>query len=63
MKTVLVSLPEGVYEIIEKELIGKLGESKSEVVRTLVATKLMELGYIGKEIRNEQEKQKKNRCL
>jgi len=49
MKSILVSLPEGINAIIEKELIGKIGESKSEVVRTLVIAHLMELGYIGKE--------------
>jgi hypothetical protein len=52
MKTVLVSLPDGVNAIIEKELIGKVGESKSEVVRTLVVAHLMELGYIGKGEKN-----------
>ncbi len=46
MKPVLVSLPDGVNAIIEKELIGKVGESKSEVVRTLVVAHLMELGYL-----------------
>jgi len=48
MKTVLVSLPDGIHEIIEKELIGKLGYSRSEVVRVLVITQLIELGYLGK---------------
>lgn len=52
MKTILVSLPDGVNAIIEKQLIGKVGESKSEVVRTLVIAHLMELGYIGKEKRD-----------
>ena len=48
MKTVLVSLPDGIHTIIEKELVGKVGESKSEVIRTLVVTQLIELGYVGK---------------
>lgn len=56
MKTILVSLPEGVNAIIEKELIGKVGESKSEVVRTLVVAHLMELGYIGKRENNAKKK-------
>jgi len=48
MKTILVSFPEGVNAIIEKELIGKIGGNKSEVVRTLVVAQLMQLGYIRK---------------
>jgi hypothetical protein len=52
MKTVLVSLPDGVNAIIEKELIGKVGESKSEIVRTLVVARLMEMGYLNKGEKN-----------
>jgi len=55
MKTILVSLPDGVNAIIEKELIGKIGESKSEVVRTLVVAHLMELGYMRKGEKNAQK--------
>lgn len=52
MKTILVSFPEGVNAIIEEELIGKIGGSKSEVVRTLVVAQLMQLGYIRKGEKN-----------
>jgi metal-responsive CopG/Arc/MetJ family transcriptional regulator len=48
MKRVLVSLPEGIFSIL-KELKGKLGESDSEVVRSIVIAYLSEKGYITKE--------------
>jgi len=45
MKKVLVSIPEGAWKIIEKELKGKLGESESELIRTMVLVYLSEKGY------------------
>jgi metal-responsive CopG/Arc/MetJ family transcriptional regulator len=47
MKKVLVSLPEGIFNLI-RELKGKLGESDSEVVRTMVISFLSEKGYLAK---------------
>jgi len=47
MKKVLVSLPEGIYDIV-KELKGKIGESDSEVIRTIVTSYLSEKGYFSK---------------
>jgi len=47
MKKVLVSLPEGIFQII-RSLKGKLGESDSEVVRTMVISFLSEKGYLVK---------------
>jgi len=47
MKKVLVSLPEGIYKIVE-ELKGKIGESDSEVIRTIVVSYLGEKGYLSK---------------
>jgi metal-responsive CopG/Arc/MetJ family transcriptional regulator len=47
MKKVLVSLPEGIFSIV-RELKGKLGESDSEVVRTMVISFLSEKGYLAK---------------
>jgi len=44
MKKVLVSLPDGIYEII-KELKGEIGESDSGVVRNIVIAYLSEQGY------------------
>jgi hypothetical protein len=47
-------LPEGIFSIL-KELKGKLGESDSEVVRSIVIAYLSEQGYMAKEGKNEQE--------
>jgi metal-responsive CopG/Arc/MetJ family transcriptional regulator len=47
MKKVLVSLPEGIYKIV-KDLKGKIGESDSEVIRTMVISFLSEKGYLTK---------------
>ena len=47
MKKVLVSLPEGVYEII-RDLKGKLGESDSAIIRNIVIAYLSEQGYFSR---------------
>ena len=47
MKTVLVSLPNGIYKLI-KDLKGEFGESNSEIVRTIVISFLSEKGYLSK---------------
>ena len=47
MRKVLVSLPEGVFNLVE-ELKGKFGESDSEVIRTIVISFLSEKGYLSK---------------
>ncbi len=52
MKKVLVSLPEGIFNQVH-ELKGKLGESDSEVIRTMVISFLSEKGYLAKRENNE----------
>jgi metal-responsive CopG/Arc/MetJ family transcriptional regulator len=47
MKKVLVSLPEGIFNLV-RDLKGTLGESDSEVVRTMVISFLSEKGYLNK---------------
>ena len=47
MKKVLVSLPEGIFNTVHG-LKGKLGESDSEVIRTMVISFLSEKGYLTK---------------
>lgn len=47
MKTILVSFPEGVYEMV-LSLKGELGESNSEVVRNIVIAYLSEQGFFSK---------------
>lgn len=49
MKRVLVSLPKGIWEIIEKNVKGKLGEKESEVLRNIIIAYLSEKGYFEKE--------------
>lgn len=52
MKKVLVSLPEGIFSQV-RELKGKLGESDSEVIRTMVISFLSEKGYLAKRAEHE----------
>jgi len=59
MKRILVSLPEGIFNIV-KELKGRLGESDSEVVRDIVIAYLSEQGYLAKE-ENSSDKTVKKR--
>ena len=47
MKKVLVSLPEGIFNLV-KDLKGKFGDSDSEIVRTIVISFLSEKGYRSK---------------
>ena len=48
MKKILVALPEGVVEILDKEVIGKLGEGYSDTLRTIIMNWLSEQGYLAK---------------
>lgn len=47
MRKVLVSIPEGIYKLMQ-ELKGKFGESDSEIVRTIMISFLSEKGYLSK---------------
>ncbi len=46
MRRALVSLPDGVWKVLDKELKGKLGDGDSEVIRNLVIAHLTEKGYL-----------------
>jgi hypothetical protein len=48
MKKILVSVPEDAWKIVKRDLGGKLGESDSELVRTIILAYLSEKGYIKK---------------
>jgi metal-responsive CopG/Arc/MetJ family transcriptional regulator len=50
LKKVLVSLPEGIYQTIRK-FKGKLGESDSEVIRTMLISFLTEKGYLLEDVK------------
>jgi hypothetical protein len=45
MKKILVSMPDGAWKIIKAKLGGKLGESDSELCRTIVLAYMAEKGY------------------
>ena len=47
MKRILVSFPEGVFDMVHG-LKGELGESDSEVVRNIVIAYLSEQGFFSK---------------
>ncbi len=46
MRRALVSLPDGVWKVIDKELKGKLGDGDSEIIRHIVVMHLAEKGYL-----------------
>ena len=46
MRRALVTLPEGVWKIIDEELKGKIGDGDSEVIRNIVIAHLTEKGYL-----------------
>jgi len=48
MKKILVSLPDGVVEILDKEVVGKVGEGYSDTLRTIIMNWLSEKGYLTK---------------
>lgn len=46
MRRALVSLPDGVWNIIDNDLKGQIGDGDSEVIRNLVISYLTEKGYL-----------------
>ena len=46
MRRALVTLPDGVWKVIDKELKGKIGDGDSEVIRNLVIAHLTERNYL-----------------
>ena len=49
MKKILVSMPEDAWRLLKKELGGKMGESDSELMRTIVLAWASEKGYMAKQ--------------
>lgn len=45
MKRVFVSIPDGIWDIIEKDFKDKMGDSESEVIRNVVISYLSQRGY------------------
>jgi metal-responsive CopG/Arc/MetJ family transcriptional regulator len=48
MRKILVSLPEGVVDILDKEVVPKFGEGYSDTLRTIITSWLSEQGYMKK---------------
>ncbi len=46
MRRVLVSLPDGVLNVIDNDLKGQIGDGDSEVIGNVVITYLAEKGYL-----------------
>ena len=55
MRRALVSLPDGIWKIIDEELKGQIGDGDSEVIRNLVIAYLTEKGYLLKGNKEQQE--------
>jgi hypothetical protein len=48
MKKALVALPDQAWDIIDRDLNGKLGSGHSDIVRAIVLAYLSEKGYMDK---------------
>ena len=55
MRKVLVALPDEIVDLIERELLGKLGEGYSDTLRTIIMNWLSEKGYFTKGGKAEKE--------
>ena len=55
MRKVLVALPEEIVNLLDRELLGKLGEGYSDTLRTIILSWLSEKGYLTKGGRIEKE--------
>ncbi|MCL4519319.1 MAG: hypothetical protein M1587_08995 [Thaumarchaeota archaeon] len=58
MKKALVALPDQAWDIIDLELVGKLGEGHSDIIRAIVLAYLSEKGYLDKGGKVASEKRK-----
>lgn len=54
MKKILVSLPDGIVEILDKELIGKVGQTRSDTLRTMILNWMSDQGYLSKGGKHEE---------
>jgi len=55
MKKILVSLPDGVVKTLDTELIGKVGQTRSDTLRTIIMNWLSEQGYLVKGGKHEEK--------
>lgn len=55
MKKILVSLPDGIVEVLDKELIGRVGQTRSDTLRTIILNWMSEQGYLAKGGKHEEK--------
>ena len=55
MKNILASLPDGVVETLDNELTGKVGQTRSDTLRTIIMNWLSEQGYLAKGGKHEEK--------
>jgi len=55
MEKVLVALPKEIVTLLDHELVGKLGEGRSDTIRTIIMNWLDEKGYFTKGGKNAKE--------
>lgn len=48
MRKILVALPQEIVNLIDRDLIGKMGEGYSDTLRTIIMSWLSEKGYLTK---------------
>jgi len=53
MRRALVSLPEGVWNIIDNNLRGEMGDKDSEIIRNIIIAFLSQQGYFANQSTNE----------
>ncbi len=56
MKKALVALPDEIWDIIDRDLEGKLGNGHSDTIRSIVLLWLGEQGYLKKGGEHAEEK-------
>ena len=59
MKKILVSLPSDIVDLVDNELLGKIGEKRSDTLRTIIMIWLSEKGYLNKGGKNEKSEKTK----
>jgi metal-responsive CopG/Arc/MetJ family transcriptional regulator len=55
MKKILVSLPDGIVKTLDNELIGTIGETRSDTLRTIILNWMSEQGYLAKGGKHEEK--------
>jgi metal-responsive CopG/Arc/MetJ family transcriptional regulator len=59
MKKILVSLPDEVIKILDRELVGKVGKDHSDTLKTIIINWLSEHGYLAKGVKQKEQETNK----